>query len=60
MADTENITYVDVDQITEELRNGRRLFSEQSWPVIDVTRRSVEETAAAVIQLHTNWQESQA
>ena len=60
MADTDNETYVDVDQITEEVRNGRRLFSEQSWPVIDVTRRSVEETAAAVIQLHTNWQESQA
>ena len=60
MADTDNVTYVDVDQITEEVRHGRRLFSEQNWPVIDVTRRSVEETAAAVIQLHTNWQESQA
>ena len=60
MADTDNVTYVDVDQITEEVRHGRRLFSEQSWPVIDVTRRSVEETAAAVIQLHTNWQESRA
>jgi regulator of PEP synthase PpsR (kinase-PPPase family) len=59
MADTDNVTYVDVDQITEEVRLGRRLFSEQNWPVIDVTRRSVEETAAAVIQLHTNWQESQ-
>ena len=60
MADTDNVTYVDIDQITEEVRHGRRLFSEQNWPVIDVTRRSVEETAAAVIQLHTNWQESQA
>ena len=60
MADTDNVTYVDVDQITEEVRHGRRLFSERNWPVIDVTRRSVEETAAAVIQLHTNWQESQA
>jgi regulator of PEP synthase PpsR (kinase-PPPase family) len=60
MADTDNVTYVDVDQITEEVRHGRRLFSEHNWPVIDVTRRSVEETAAAVIQLHTNWQESEA
>ena len=59
MADTDNVTYVDVDKIPEEVRHGRRLFSEQNWPVIDVTRRSVEETAAAVIQLHTNWQESQ-
>ncbi|HCH57780.1 MAG TPA: phosphoenolpyruvate synthase regulatory protein, partial [Rhodospirillaceae bacterium] len=29
------------------------------WPVIDVTRRSIEETAAAVIQFYTGWQESQ-
>ena len=60
MADIDNQTYADVDQITEEIRNARRLFSEQGWPVIDVTRRSVEETAAAVIQLYTNWQESQS
>ena len=60
MADTDNITYVDVDQITEEVRQARRLFSTQAWPVIDVSRRSVEETAAAVIQLYTNWQESQS
>ena len=60
MADTDNQTYADIDQITEEIRNARRLFSEQGWPVIDVTRRSVEETAAAIIQLYTNWKESQA
>ena len=60
MADTDNITYVDIDQITEEVRQARRLFSKQAWPVIDVSRRSVEETAAAVIQLYTNWQESQS
>ena len=60
MADTDNQTYADVGQITEEIRNARRLFSEQNWPVIDVTRRSVEETAAAVIQLYTNWQESRS
>ena len=57
MADINNKTYADVEKITEEVRNARRLFSTQGWPVIDVTRRSVEETAAAVIQLYTNWQE---
>ena len=60
MADTDNMTYADIDQISEEVRLARRLFSEQAWPVIDVARRSVEETAAAVIQLYTNWQESKA
>ena len=52
--------YANVDHITDEIRNARRLFSEQGWPVIDVTRRSVEETAAAIIQLYTNWQELQS
>ncbi|MFL2844754.1 MAG: pyruvate, water dikinase regulatory protein [Candidatus Puniceispirillaceae bacterium] len=60
MADMDNMKYVDIDQITEEVRQARRLFSEQNWPVIDVARRSVEETAAAVIQLYTNWQEIRA
>ena len=57
MADINNKTYADVEKINEEIRSARRLFSKQGWPVIDVTRRSVEETAAAVIQLYTNWQE---
>ena len=56
-SDESNVTYTDLERITEEVRNARRLFAQNQWPVIDVTRRSVEETAAAVIQLHTNWQE---
>ena len=34
-----------------ELAYARRMFSDQGWPVIDVTRRSIEETAAAIINL---------
>ncbi|MFZ5610427.1 MAG: pyruvate, water dikinase regulatory protein [Pseudomonadota bacterium] len=45
-------SYVDIAQVREELQAARRLFSEQGWPVIDVTRRSIEETAAAVINLY--------
>jgi regulator of PEP synthase PpsR (kinase-PPPase family) len=56
-SDESNVVYTDLDRITEEVRDARRLFSQNQWPVIDVTRRSVEETAAAVIQLYTNWQE---
>jgi regulator of PEP synthase PpsR (kinase-PPPase family) len=55
MQDTKNIFYTDIDQISDEVRNARRLFAANKWPVIDVTRRSVEETAAAIIQLYTNW-----
>ena len=50
-------SYTDVERITQEIRDARRLFTGRRWPVIDVTRRSVEETAAAVIQLYTTWQE---
>ena len=43
--------YVDRDAINAELVEMRRLCTRHSWPVIDVTRRSIEETAAAVINL---------
>ena len=57
ISDEANTSYADVDQIKDEVRDARRLFAHHGWPVIDVTRRSVEETAAAVIQLHTKWLE---
>lgn len=44
--------YVDKAAVAEEVAASRRLFAEQSWPVIDVTRRSIEETAAAVLDLY--------
>jgi len=49
--ETRESTYVDVEAVREETVRARRLFDKQGWPVIDVTRRSVEETAAAVINL---------
>ena len=58
-SDEGNKTYTDVERITQEVRDARRLFTRRRWPVIDVTRRSVEETAAAVIQLYTTWQEQE-
>ena len=44
--------YVDPDAIREELTFARRLFSTNGWPVIDVTRRSIEEIAAAILNLY--------
>ena len=44
--------YVDEDKVEKEVIFARRLFADNGWPVIDVTRRSIEETAAAVIKLH--------
>ena len=44
-------SYVDADSVRQEVIEARRLFERQGWPVIDVTRRSVEETAAAVMNI---------
>jgi regulator of PEP synthase PpsR (kinase-PPPase family) len=43
--------YVDADAVRQEVVEARRLFEREGWPVIDVTRRSVEETAAAVMNI---------
>ena len=45
--------YVEMESVREEIIRARRLFEKHGWPVIDVTRRSVEETAAAVINVMT-------
>lgn len=50
LADRDLSEYVDRDLIEEEIAFTRRLCSRNSWPVIDVTRRSVEETAAAILK----------
>jgi [pyruvate, water dikinase]-phosphate phosphotransferase / [pyruvate, water dikinase] kinase len=58
--ENEGTSYADPDQVTEEVNYAMRLFTRQKWDVIDVSRRSIEETAAAIIQLHTQYLEQQA
>jgi len=43
--------YSDLDFIKKEIENSKKLFKKYNWPVIDVTRKSVEETAASVIRI---------
>ena len=43
--------YTDIEAVREEVAAARRVFAEHHWPVIDVTRRSIEETAAAILKL---------
>ena len=52
--------YVDDDAVKAELLWARRLCVSRGWPVIDVTRRSIEETAATVLQLMDAWHERQS
>jgi regulator of PEP synthase PpsR (kinase-PPPase family) len=43
--------YVDAERVAAELAYARRMFADNAWPVIDMTRRSIEEAAAAIINL---------
>ncbi len=43
--------YVDLESVNAELAFARRIFADNNWPVIDVTRRSIEETALAIVKL---------
>ena len=44
--------YVDEEKVEKEVQFARRMFADNGWPVIDVTRRSIEETAAAIMRLY--------
>lgn len=48
----DDTSYVDRDAVAEEIAASRRLFARHNWPMIDVTRRSIEETAAAILDLY--------
>ncbi len=52
--------YVDAEAVAAELAFARRLFADNGWPVIDVTRRSIEETAFAIVKLCTERFEESA
>ena len=43
--------YTDIEAIKIEVENSKKMFKQFSWPTIDVTRRSVEETAASIIKI---------
>ncbi|MGE4313705.1 MAG: pyruvate, water dikinase regulatory protein [Pseudobdellovibrionaceae bacterium] len=43
--------YLDPEAVEEEVKTARRFFKEQGWPIIDVTKRSIEETAAEILFL---------
>lgn len=51
LGETTRTDYVDGDRVRAEVAFARRMFADRGWPVIDVTRRSIEETAAAIIRL---------
>jgi regulator of PEP synthase PpsR (kinase-PPPase family) len=51
-------SYADLDIVKDEVAAALRIFREHNWPVIDVTRRSIEETASTIFQLLERRRES--
>ena len=52
LKETENIKYTNIEDIKKEIEDAKRTFRKYKWPTIDVTRKSVEETAASIIKIH--------
>ena len=52
LGDDPTTSYVDKDKVRAEMTSAKRLFAKNKWPVVDVSRRSIEETAAQIINLH--------
>jgi len=52
LKETENRSYTDLEKIKKEVDEAKNTFKKYQWPTIDVTRKSVEETAASVIKIY--------
>ena len=52
LRETENIEYTNLENIKKEVLEAKKTFQKYKWPLIDVTRKSVEETAASIIKIH--------
>ena len=50
--ENENKNYIDFEKIKNEIEISKKLFQKYNWPTIDVTRKSVEETAASILKIH--------
>ena len=52
LKEIENTKYVDIETIRNEIEEAKKTFKKYKWPIIDVTRKSVEETAASIIKIY--------
>ena len=58
LKETENKSYTNLDKIKKEVNNAKNTFLKYKWPSIDVTRKSVEETAASVIKIYEIYKQN--
>ena len=58
LKETENRSYTDLEKIKVEVEEAKKTFKKYKWPLIDVTRKSVEETAASVIKIYEIYKQN--
>ena len=58
LKENKNKLYTDLDQIKKEVNMAKNTFKKYKWPSIDVTRKSVEETAASIIKIYEIYKEN--
>ncbi len=58
LKESKNKIYIDLDNIKNEIEDAKKTFKKYKWPTIDVTRKSVEETAASVIKIYEIYKQN--
>ena len=58
LKENENKSYTDLEKIRKEVDEAKNLFRKYKWPSIDVTRKSVEETAASIIKIYEIYKQN--
>ena len=58
LKETENKPYTDIEKIRREVEEAKNTFKKYKWPTIDVTRKSVEETAASIIKIYEIYKQN--
>jgi regulator of PEP synthase PpsR (kinase-PPPase family) len=58
LKETENKSYTDLENIKKEVNQAKDTFKKYKWPTIDVTRKSVEETAASIIKIYEIYKQN--
>ena len=52
LKEKENTNYTNIEKIFKEIDEAKKIFKKYNWPIVDVTRKSVEETAASIIKIY--------
>ena len=52
LKEIESTDYTDLEKVSKEVEEAKKLFKKYNWPTVDVSRKSVEETAASIIKIY--------